>query len=133
MTNILQERRKDAEMKLMEMSRANASDKTNIVNAVKIKLIKIFFNIFDAVESSRHSEIIERLYFSDESSLAKLEDIANEVFVDISTLRRYRQKYIKAILYIIEPPCGSCLYKVLEKVRTESDRANSARPFCWDI
>lgn len=112
MTNILQERRKDAEIRLMEMIRTNATEKANKADIIKVKMVKIFFDIFDVVESSRHSEIIERLYFSDESSLSKLEDIANEVFVDISTLRRYRQKYIKAFMYIINPPCDSFLHNV---------------------
>ena len=118
MKNILQERRKDAEMQFIKMCKMSRMAKLNTVDKIKVKLFKIFFDIYDEMENSRHAEYIDKLYFFDNDSLAKLENIANEVFVDISTLRRYRQKYIKAILYIIDPPVGSCLQEIIANILT---------------
>ncbi len=128
MKTILQERRKDTEMKFMEICRLYGIGNINAVDTVKIKTLKIFFDILDVMDDSHHAEMIDRLYFSNNHSLERLEDIANEMYVDISTLRRYRQKYIKVILYITDPPFGSGLHKEIEKVRFQYDRANSARP-----
>lgn len=117
MKTILQERRKDAEMKFIEMYQTSKTENVSSLEKIKIDIVKIFFEIYDIIENSCHSEIIEKLYFFEGKTLAKLETIANEIFMDISSLRRYRQKYIRVISYVTDPPQGSCLNDFFTDIR----------------
>lgn len=73
----------------------------------KVLLLEAFFEIYDKTEGTQHSAIVKDLYMKKDSAKVNLQKIANVSNTDITTLWRYRKKYIKVMEYLRDLPEGS--------------------------
>ena len=87
----------------------------------KILLLKAFFEIYDEIEGTQHSEIVKYLYFRRDSANVNLQKIASKLNMDMTTLWRYRKKYVKVMEYLRCIPTGSNTEKLID-VLTNGDK-----------
>ena len=87
----------------------------------KILLLKAFFEIYDDIEGTQHSEIVKYLYFRRDSASVNLQKIASKLNMDMTTLWRYRKKYVKVMEYLRCIPTGSNTEKLID-VLTNGDK-----------
>ena len=80
----------------------------------KILLLKAFFEIYDEIEGTQHSEIVKYLYFRRDSASVNLQKIASKLNMDMTTLWRYRKKYVKVMEYLRYIPTGSNTEKLID-------------------
>ena len=109
-----QTRRIDAEAQLIDLIKIDGSGSPSSSYDLKIDLIKSFFEMYDRLENTHHAECVQKLYFDKTHERKNLEGIAQDLYMDISTLRRYRHLYVKVILYVFNPPQNSSLRKIEE-------------------
>ena len=80
----------------------------------EILLLKAFFEIYDDIEGTQHSEIVKYLYFRRDSASVNLQKIASKLNMDMTTLWRYRKKYVKVMEYLRYIPTGSIAEKLID-------------------
>lgn len=114
-------KRKDLEYAISEfVAKTTESGVYGLETGSKM-IFKAFFELYDFVEGTNHSGLINKLYFGKNSLCVNLEKIAQDEHVDISTLRRYRKKYLKALLYILRCPNDSALAKLIKALPRNED------------
>lgn len=86
----------------------------NSEGRVKILLLKAFFEIYDDIEGTQHSEIVKYLYFRRDSASVNLQKIASKLNMDMTTLWRYRKKYVKVMEYLRYIPTGAIAEKLID-------------------
>lgn len=90
--------------------------KGNGEGRAKILLLKAFFEIYDDIEGTQHSEIVKYLYFRRDSASVNLQKIASKLNMDMTTLWRYRKKYVKVMEFLRNIPTGSIAEKLIYKL-----------------
>ena len=76
-------------------------------------LLKAFFEIYDAVEGTQHLSVVSRLYSDKKRRSGGMEKTARDFHMDMTTLWRYRKKYLKAMNYIVDAPPGSSVAEIM--------------------
>lgn len=113
-------KRNKIEQMLIDAHMNDGKAKAITADSIKIIILKMFFEIYDVMESTSHLICFIRLYFSRDSAFVTLEKVAQDTYSDISTLRRNRRKYRKAILYVFSAPVGSYVRAFMRLISHES-------------
>ena len=91
----------------------------NSEGRAKILQLKVFFEIYDEIEGTQHSEIVKYLYFRRDSASVNLQKIASKLNMDMTTLWRYRKKYVKVMEYLRNIPAGANTKKLINRLSND--------------
>lgn len=106
-------KRKECEYLLTESYEEYEHSGSDERHKAEMLIMTVFFEIYDFMEGTCHTAIVRELYFNNKAG-PTLEKVAQSVHADISTLRRYRKKYLKALLYILRHPKDSAVAKLVK-------------------
>ena len=95
----------------------NVADENNVKSTIIKLLVKSVFEIYDYVGGTQHALLVNDLYFNKGAMFNNLEKTAQKFHVDISTLRRYRKRYIKILFYIQHLPEKSSVVELIEQIK----------------